>query len=69
MGKVGREGPIWAKNDKELMLRCIPPTHMLRFKVAQMFWRERMSVIDIAEALNISQDSIRKIISRLRKKT
>jgi predicted DNA-binding protein YlxM (UPF0122 family) len=64
-----REGPVWAKSDKALMLRCVEGKQMQRFKVAQMFWRERMSVIDIAEALDISQASIHSIIKRLRKKT
>jgi DNA-directed RNA polymerase specialized sigma24 family protein len=66
---IRTETPPWANSHKSLMLRCIPPSHMRRFKVAQMYWMEGMTIGDISTAMSISIDSIKKIIYRLKDKS
>lgn len=61
--------PDWAlKGDKQIMLRCVDKAQMKRFKVATMFWQQKMSTLDIAEALETTQKSVERILHKLRKK-
>lgn len=63
------ETPAWVLGtDKQIMLRCISPSNIRRFKIATMFWREGMSVADIATALDMSESSVTMTLSRLRRK-
>jgi len=62
-----RTRPAWTMNDDQLMLRCIGQRHMLRFKIAQMYWRQNMSAGAIAATLKMSRNSVKSILSRLTK--
>jgi len=52
-------------DEQKLMLRCVGKRHMLRFTIAQMYWRENMSVVDIATALSLHPEKVKAIIHRL----
>jgi hypothetical protein len=57
--------PVWAMDDKQLMLRCVGTRHMLRFKIAQMYWKQNMTAADIATALDMSTNAVELVILRL----
>lgn len=63
-----RSRPEWSMDDKQLMLRCVGERPMLRYKIAQMYWRNNMTVIDIARALEMHPKRIDGVITRLRNK-
>ena len=57
--------PEWAMNDKALMLRCVGKRHMIRFKIAQMYWQRNMTASDIATALDMTAHTVEMVIFRL----
>ena len=59
--------PEWVMDDQQLMLRCVGERHMLRYKIALMYWRQNMSARAISEALSLSLGAVEKVIQRLAK--
>ena len=57
--------PQWAMDKKELILHCIGERHLLRYKIAVMYWRHNMSAKDISTDLCMTLDAVEKIIHRL----
>lgn len=62
-----RTRPSWVMDDKRLMERCVGKRGMLRFKIAQMYWRQNMTAKDIATALDITENNVKVIVHRLTK--
>ena len=57
--------PQWAMDKKELILHCIGERHLLRYKIAVMYWRHNMSAKDISTDLCMTLGAVEKIIQRL----
>lgn len=62
-----RTRPAWATNDKQLMERCVGKRGMIRFKIAQMYWRQNMSAKDIATALGMTVNAVYLVLNKLSK--
>lgn len=60
-----KKRPAWAMDDKQLMLRCVGKRHMVRFKIAQMYWQQNMTAQDIATSLDMSVKSVQLVLIRL----
>lgn len=62
-----RSRPTWVMDDQQLMLRAVGADGMIRFKVAQMYWRNNMTAQAIAAELNLSLGAVKMILTRMRK--
>lgn len=62
-----RNRPTWALNDKALMLKCVGARATQRFNIAQMYWQQNMTALDIATALDLKPNTVEVILCRLTK--
>jgi DNA-directed RNA polymerase specialized sigma24 family protein len=60
-----RNRPTWAMDELQLMRKCIGKRHMVRFTVAQFYWRENKTAQEIADILGMTLGAVEKTIQRL----
>lgn len=57
--------PVWAMDDRQLMLKCVGKRHALKFQIAQMYWQKNITAQDIATAVGMKLKAVELILIRL----